>query len=394
MNQGRLASGSEEIEADDGKDPIQPHRLQLLENLRPAMFVAGAVLWVIAPIAGLGWIAIQDRNAAFVEIAPAWVPVTQSTGTVSSTVDVGLAWRPADILTAPAWSGTVQNVFVEAGSSITSGTKIARIDGVDRLAWNSSGVFFRPLALGDRGEDVAWLKEILADKGYAQSASNSLDWPALSGIRKFAASLGVEDSGRIQAFDPGWLVFLPEKTLVLAEVDLAVAAPAPGAGIAIAKSTLTLESAALLAAGTLSTPNGEDNSSLTTFQLEEILATSGVVAEASEELRFAGDLLELDDSRQWLDAAALAFLSDKVNAGTVSLIAQLGRQPQDDWWMVPGAALSFFGTTSICIERDGQVEDVPVTVVSGDSAGTVIQGALETGDSVRVPALSAAVPCQ
>jgi len=111
-----------------------------------SLFVLGALIWTATPVAGLVWIASQNRNAAFVAVDPAWVPVAAATDEISRTVDLGLAWRKPDELIAPAWTGTVQQVFVTAGAVVSSGTPVARIDGVDRLAWGSPGVFYRPLA--------------------------------------------------------------------------------------------------------------------------------------------------------------------------------------------------------------------------------------------------------
>lgn len=357
------------------------------------VLIAGAVLWVLTPISGLLWIALQDRSAAFVETVPVWAPVSQSTELVTRTLDLGLAWQPADDLVAPSWAGTVQAVYVSPGSVVSSGTRVAKIDGVLRLAWYSANTFYRPITRGDQGEDVTSLKAMLSERGYTQTSSDVFDYAALSGVRAFAASLGVEDSWRLQGFDPAWIVYLPRKSLVVESVDFHVASPAPAAGSVIAQSTAVLAGAALLEEGTLSGSNNEEDQSLTSFDLDQLVAQYGIQADVGQVLRFDGEPLSLNDSRQRLDESALADLAERLMPGTKSLIVQLGQTPKDSWWVVPAGALSLQDEPTVCLKRGESRKLLKVAVVAASSAGTIVEGAFEVGDRVRVPSATSVDPC-
>lgn len=372
-----------------GVTPSQSPRRTLL-----ALLTLGALVWIAAPVAGLAWISIQNQNAVFVEEEPAWVPVQEATEIVSQTVDLGFAWRQPDELLAPAWAGTVQQVFIKQGDQMSSGTPVVQIDGVTRLAWNTPGVFYRPLGRGDVGEDVVWLKSILSARGFAQTQTTAVDAAALRGLRGLADSLGVRDSARVVAFDPAWLVYLPREPLDVAELSITAAAPAPAAGTPIATSALTLDGAALLQQGLATDPQQESESAPTPSDLERLIASGGVAARAGEELRYAGEVLVLDETRQRLDAESVATLSTQVPSGSTGLIVQLNEEPQGTWWYVPAAALSLSGRSSLCVGRGDGHRNVQVTVIATGSAGTIVDGRIEQSDRVRVPAESTAAPCQ
>ena len=61
--------------------------------------------------------------------------------------------------------GRVSAVYSKDGSTAQSGDALFSIDGRDAIAEPGTVSFFRPLTVGDRGDDVIQLKQILADAG-------------------------------------------------------------------------------------------------------------------------------------------------------------------------------------------------------------------------------------
>jgi hypothetical protein len=61
--------------------------------------------------------------------------------------------------------GRVSAVYSKDGSRARAGDRLFAIDGRDAIAEPGSVRFFRPLGVGDRGDDVLQLKRILAAAG-------------------------------------------------------------------------------------------------------------------------------------------------------------------------------------------------------------------------------------
>ena len=61
--------------------------------------------------------------------------------------------------------GRVSAVYAKDGGTAKAGDRLFAIDGRDAIAEPGDESFFRPLTVGDRGDDVVQLKQILADAG-------------------------------------------------------------------------------------------------------------------------------------------------------------------------------------------------------------------------------------
>ena len=62
-------------------------------------------------------------------------------------------------------AGRVSAVYADDGSRAKAGDRLFALDGRDAIAENGTVRFFRPLSVGDRGDDVLQLKRILAASG-------------------------------------------------------------------------------------------------------------------------------------------------------------------------------------------------------------------------------------
>lgn len=211
--------------------------------------VEASVLLSFAALLGVSlWVFIAAPDAAKDLVppqAPIEVTVEQAPAELRIPVDVHIGIsRGVDIL-APGWSGTVTEVSITNGDTITSGTIIAKIDGVGRMAFHSSSPFFRPISQRDSGQDVDELGAMLVSIGLMDSYAGLADRAMIAAVRELGDSLGVPNSDKIQSFDPAWVVFLPLAELTVDEVHMLAGGLAPAQGQPIMTSQPTVASVTL-----------------------------------------------------------------------------------------------------------------------------------------------------
>ena len=158
------------------------------------------------------------------------------------TVTLALEWSEGRRLIAPPWHGTVQRVLVSAEGPLTSGQRIATVDGVDRFVYATPEPFYRSLRSGDTGPDVEMLHEMLLAMRYMESeppAMTTYSYATYLAVYDLEEALGVgRPTGQ---FDPGWVAWLPESPFEIGSLSLEVAAsaPPPGGTLASERSRLT-----------------------------------------------------------------------------------------------------------------------------------------------------------
>jgi len=216
---------------------------RLTLSLIVVAFVVGA------PMTGLVLVgARSDSSLAGVtfDAAPVMAAPVARDITDEKVVKVVPSWAPGVSLLAPAWSGLVTSVAAKPGAELKSGDEVATISGVRRVAFASAQPFYRPIASGDEGEDVAELHRLLVAMGALDQEPAD---PAVAtfattvGIRALAKSLGV--AGTVSTFDPGWVVWLPSDPFPLGSLKLQVGQPAPPAGTAIGEAQASLTAASV-----------------------------------------------------------------------------------------------------------------------------------------------------
>ena len=115
-----------------------------------------------------------------------------------------------------------------------------------RVAFASAQPFYRQIASGDEGEDVAELHRLLVATGALDEEPadpTAATFATTMAIRALAASLGV--TGTTSTFDPGWVVWLPSDPFPLGSLKLQVGQTAPPAGAAIGEAQSALTGAAI-----------------------------------------------------------------------------------------------------------------------------------------------------
>jgi hypothetical protein len=155
-------------------------------------------------------------------------------------------WEKGPVLSAPAWSGLVLSVQAQPNTALKSGDRIALIAGIQRLAFASDQPFYRPIASGESGPDVAALHRLLQLTGSMTSVPSNpeqADFATTVAIRQLASTLGLP--GTVSTFDPAWVVWLPADPFPLGTLDLHAGGMAPPAGAALGAAQPVLTGAAV-----------------------------------------------------------------------------------------------------------------------------------------------------
>jgi hypothetical protein len=335
-----------------------------------AWMVVGAGLLGV-PLAVLVALAIQPERLDGLTEDP--VPLVEPAAVAAfderTGVAAALTWTTGPTLHAPAWSGVVGRVEVSPGTLLQSGDAVAVIDGVTRLAIHSDLPFHRALALNSRGPDVAALHAILAELGHLgriPTDATRANQTTVSAIRALATDLGVV--GTVNAFDPGWFVWLPEATLDVATIELTAGAVAPSSGSAIAMGAPELASVGL---------QRIDGGAL---RLE---------ADVAYLLAIEGLELPLEPGSATFGAEDLASLAAVVPPLVDSTSGSVTRAQPLDVWALPSAAVMSGpsgGRLCIWVASATGFDAAAVEVVSGRAGVTFIMPPAASADVLQNPA--------
>ncbi len=207
--------------------------------------VLAALLLLALPLAGIVLIVFAaDDGLDDIELEPEPVVVAAQGRSVVEELggSAQLLWGTAPSLVAPSWSGTVVEVPVSAGEAVESGTVVAVVDDIDRIAWHSPRPFFRRLGRNAAGGDVVEMQRLLRELGHYSGEIDGLyGGGTAAAVKAWAKTLGIAkpDGG----FDPGWVVWLPDPAFEIAEIRLRPGKAAPARGEEILVGEIPLLSA-------------------------------------------------------------------------------------------------------------------------------------------------------
>lgn len=355
-----------------------------------SVFIAGGVAWILAPVAALVILASLAQSVVLSDREPTWVPVRAAVET-STPAQLALVWHSPLGLVAPKWSGTVQSVKVESGATVETGSRIVTVNGVTRVAAATAVPLYRPIALGDRGADVAALNEFLRAMGHGAGTGDLATWQTRAAIASFAESIG---AGQALTFDPSWVLWLSEPNFTVREVSLTPGSPVPPEGTEVVSFESELQTAVLVPDGTIRMTNDEPGGEARSASAIETAAQE--LPEASTlMLATNGTLLAVDEGRTRLETAALEALRPLVKADSPGLPVRIVREPQAGEWTVPASALQAGSGSSMCVfvRNDGGEHAQRVELIAENFGQVVVRGGLDLSDRVRVPPSSDLPPC-
>ncbi|MCO6502693.1 MAG: peptidoglycan-binding protein [Acidimicrobiales bacterium] len=287
-----------------------------------ALIVVVAAL-LILPVMVLAWLRLRTEDQ-LAELEPSPMPVV----VIAAEVEVNRAQQviltlhlDAPVVVAPLWSGIVTDAAVAPGELVTTGDRLIRVDGVDRIAAATDFPFWRPLDRGATGDDVSQLQILLSRLGYYLGPVDGVFTSSMvASVNAFATDLGVTRPEGV--FDPGWVIWLPFEPFQVATLVATVGGPAPSPGLAL------LEGSASITEVDITTPEGRaaildgewilelGNDELTIVDGEftdESIAELAALAIDHGETEFAGRI-RLANPERVLEVPATAVTSNQAGA--------------------------------------------------------------------------------
>jgi hypothetical protein len=333
---------------------------------------AGAVLWIAAPILALTGLLFANTQLRLSEPVDIWVTAETASSTSSTPVELALKWSSPSAVVAPVWDGIVQNVYVTPGGEISSGQKIVRINGVDRIAFAGKAPFWRPIGSGMAGDDVEDLNRLLATLGFRHGPAATVTAETMAGIEQLRRYLGATDHG---VFRPDWSIHLSNRQLTVEQTEVTVASPAPAAGAKLFTAAARLTEARLVVKGTLPLQNRQPKEQPDKASPTEVSNTGGRAYSVPVQGRVlsAGTPLPVDASRQRIGAEGLPALQAQLESGASSASAFVETPVPAGSIVLPAAAVRSGISGNHCVIRalDGGTAKVRVDVV-GEALGRVI----------------------
>ncbi len=343
----------------------------------PRALATVVLTWVAAPLVlVIALTLVAQQQSVFGAQEPMWVSASDAGTSSDRQVELVLEWGEPVQVFAPAWTGTVGEVLVSAGSTLKSGDPVARIDGVVRLAWHTEAPFYRQLTVGDRGTDVAALNRLLESRSLPSTRGDRFTWATRRGTAMLAHDLGARENRGV--FDPGMVMFLAADEIELTHVELSVGGLAPAHGEVVLVGKPPLRGALLVEAGSA-----------------DATRTAPVTAIPAETLIVDDVAIELNESRAEAADASLALLSDLADAGQERIAAVLVRELPDGSVEIPAAAVHTDRKNSTCVavRRDDAQSVVRVEVVGGLAGRAVVTGAIAKDDLIGLGVLEATDLC-
>ncbi|WP_425955269.1 peptidoglycan-binding domain-containing protein [Xylanimonas sp. McL0601] len=343
---------------------------------------------VLVPVVLLGlvvWVLPRPDSALGSEVGPVGYPVQALEYRAGAAATAALTWSDGVAVRAPSWSGLVVSVEVGAGDVLVTGTPVAVVDTVTRIAVATPTPFSRVLAVGDRGGDVVMLRTALRALGFADvGEGNVFDGRLRAGVRALCGRLGCSPTTSV--FDPSWVVFLPQETVTVGSVSIDVGTPAPGTGDVILTAAATLASARVATdpdAGTQAPSSGQGY----------------VFSYAALDLPLDADFTIPPGA----DGSGLAGLAASLTPGTASVDGAIQLADPVQVTSVPATSLVTGASGRVCVypfddARAGTGAEpgwppLPVTVVGGSPGMTYVEP-ITAGQVLANPAeIGGLAPC-
>lgn len=343
---------------------------------RTAAVVLVAVIWATVPLGTAVYLLFQSSRVELPAAQQVWEPVRPAPSSIEEQSGLALSWSPPADIIAPGWSGIVQSVELKADAVLDSGMTVAKVGGIQRIAYASAEPFSRALSVDDQGSDVADLNRLLASRELNHAGGERFTWETRVGVQKLAESLGAGKN--VMTFDPSWVVYL-SAPVSIETVDLVVGAPAPTEGSVIATAYPRLSSATLTTF----------SSAKDLLSDEQAAAPEPIPLPDNSTLILDDQELALTADRTGIAPESLAAVEAVVSRGARATVART-RLPGVEGWSVPSVAVYVDSAGSSCVlaRNDEDTRAVRVTIASTVDQTAIVTGEITSGDNIATnPAL-------
>jgi peptidoglycan hydrolase-like protein with peptidoglycan-binding domain len=322
-----------------------------------ALAILFALLAVpIAILLALRFLLVDRLDELDVQPEPIVVAAEVEELTDDRVATAALTWGDPEVLRAPSWQGLVTDVYLRPGDRVATGVAVASVAGIKRIAAHTERPFWRPLNIGDRGEDVREAQRLLTEFGFYSGEITDIYGDAVAqATARWVGSLG--DGAPDGSFNPDYVVWLPVPSLVIADSEIEAGLPAPAAGTVLVRGPQPLVGAAIL------------SSTDQPVVLEEPMDWEFAYADASYGLaadrptRVRGDLLDR--------------LSEALTSDSSSVEGVLRRRDPVTAVLVPAAAVTANAEGDLCIWVPSGSGFAPRPVEVGE--GTLNRAQILTG---------------
>jgi hypothetical protein len=277
--------------------------------------------------------------------------------------------------------GVVTAVHIDAPRQVEAGTTLYSVDLRPMVAAEGPLPAFRPLAQGDRGEDVSQLRGFLCAQGWEAACGDStlFDQPLADAVRAWQQGLGVDADAVVRVGDILWFASLPARvrpTEALAVGELAPNNVRPftvDAAVPTLRVAVSREQAALVPAGAPVVVAGDHEA-----VVEQVLPAADPDAGAE----FLVTMSAADEREPFcvVNELCAQLLGDHESATVEVTIHTV---PERSGPVVPVAAIETdpAGRTRVRL-ADGTRREVTVLAVAG---GVVVVDGLRPGEEIVIP---------
>lgn len=340
---------------------------------------------IIAPTVAAVAVVRSARGDVTAVAQELWTPAVPVEGGLETTVSVLVERQVPPAAPAPAWNGIVEEVHVAPGSQLQTGTPVALVGGITRIATSVGTPIGRVLRQGDVGRDVQSLNETLVALGYLANDDNRYTVATRNGVRRLAEDLG---AGSINEFDPAWFVFLPGGDATVASTELLIGRPAPAAGTdVIAFRPVPTRARVVATTDVPSGTAGEDNP----VDLDDVDSTLDIPDDATVEI---GGATVSVDAVGMISPEQFEVISTQLATDKNVLMGQMIRELPIALVQVPTAAVFTGPTGKTCVAARRNLDtndpigrrDVKVRLVEviDSYIGTAFVTGVELGAEVQL----------
>lgn len=349
--------------------------------------LAGVVVGALVGAAGasavvsarLSTVALDGLDAPAAAVGQ---PVRSGSADSGQSVTLTASMAAPATVGASGLSGTITSVAVHEGDTLVAGSVLYDVDAVTVRAWTDLTVLYRPVSLGDSGDDVTAVQRYLSAvlPGVDVGAAGKVSTTTVKAIQRYARLVGISTPDG--SFLPEWTVRVPEQFGPIDHVLVAPGDPAPSPGTAVIAGLPALQKVSVL--DERGTPVGLPDGPY-------VVAVQG----SSVQLVLAGGTWALgaDDVSQAVLRHAAG--SDGSASVTGYLTAQ---QPMPAQVVAGGAVFSDdgAGTCVAVLDPAGAAHAVRVTVIGSDPDGSALLEPVLDADALVVVNVAAALrdlPC-
>ncbi|MFK0008006.1 hypothetical protein ACIQTZ_13225 [Paenarthrobacter sp. NPDC090520] len=351
------------------------------------------IVWLLAPAVAI-WLLEDGLHRTRVEAREeaVWVPVEGDTVPVSRAVQINLHWVTGTKILSPAWTGTVQSVLRQPGEEVRSGDVLLVIDGVGRMALHTPTPFFGNLKLGDHGDEVEKLNDVLRELGFGSPTGTEYNYVTVDAVRRLKRVLGDNQSdGR--DLSASLFVYLPQASLTIESMTVQAGSLAPASGSELIVGRRELVSASLSVSSSSAGPQGVaadpypgGSPSAASEGSQTARDPDPLSAAPDEDLYVLNQPMKLMDDRSLVELPALRTLPEVAAAKVNTLNATLQRRLSNASFRIPSSAIFADESGHACVRlrREGYEGAENVNIIYTDIGSSVVSGDFTEGDEVII----------